>query len=48
MKLAWLCYPRKYEDDEEEEPEPIIKFEEPVRYFYERVVMIVYAEVEKT
>jgi hypothetical protein len=47
MKLAWLCYPRKYEDDEEEE-EPIIKFEEPGRHFYERVVMIVYAEVEKT
>ena len=45
MKLAWLCYdyedrchPYTYKD-------PVILFEEPLRYLYDKVVPIVYAEI---
>ena len=47
MKLAWLCYdyedrcyPYNYKD-------PVILFEEPLQYLYDKVVPIVYAEIVK-
>ena len=46
MKLAWLCYPHVLEDDDEDDLEPVVRFTEPSRYLYARVVMIVYAIVE--
>lgn len=42
MKLAWICY-----DDDEEYPQVFIKFEEPESYLYNRIVPIVYAEIEE-
>lgn len=44
MKLAWLCYPHAYEDDDDP-VEPSLMFVEPSRYAYERVIQIVYAEI---
>jgi hypothetical protein len=46
MKLAWLCYNHQLEDEDDDEQEPVIRFTEPSRYRYARVVMIVYATVE--
>lgn len=46
MKLAWLCYPHPFEDDEELELDVEIKFREPDGYLYAKVVTIVYAEVQ--
>ena len=47
MKLAWLCYdyedrchPYTYKD-------PVILFQEPLQYLYDKVVPIVYAEIVK-
>lgn len=40
MKLAWICYV-----DDPEFPEVEIRFEEPERWRYCRVVPIVYAEI---
>ena len=42
MKLAWLCYTRTYDLDEQE---IIIMFEEPETWKYAKVVPIVYAEI---
>ena len=41
MKLAWLCYLH----DEEDFP-PVIRFEEPGRYMYRKIIPIVYAILE--
>jgi hypothetical protein len=38
MKLAWLCYLH-----DEDDLLPIIRFEEPERWIYRKVVPIVYA-----
>lgn len=45
MKLAWLCYPNKYEWDEDEDYDVTIVFKEPARYLYSKVVPVVYAEL---
>ena len=44
MKLAWLCYSLKFEEEDDQHIE--IKFKEPTNYYlYERVVQVVLAEV---
>jgi hypothetical protein len=42
MKLAWLCYLHDVDDD----ILPVIRFEEPERWVYRKVVPIVYAVLE--
>jgi hypothetical protein len=37
--FAYLCYPRGYLDDENDS-EPIIKFEQPAEWKYEKVLPI--------
>lgn len=44
MRLAWLCYLH----DEEDDILPVIRFEEPERWIYRKVVPIVYAILEGT
>jgi hypothetical protein len=43
MKLAWLCWPSNgwYANEDG----PIILFEEPEKYKYDKVVPIVYMEI---
>lgn len=43
MRLAWLCYSLRY--DEEDEQCITVKFSEPENDLYERVVRVVLAEV---
>ena len=43
MKLAWICY--LHEGWEQERP--ILLFEEPEYWLYDRVIPIVYAEIVK-
>lgn len=43
MRLAWLCYSIKYDEEDEQHIE--VKFTEPSDYFYEKVVRVVLAEV---
>lgn len=38
--IAYLCYSRPYDDEDEEDREPEIKFEEPSSWKYEKVVPI--------
>lgn len=38
--MAYLCYPNQPWDDDEDENEPVIKFEEPNRWMYEKVIPI--------
>lgn len=47
MKLAWLCYPRKHDDDDDSDP-PVFMTEnqEHNSWRWEKVVAIVYAELE--
>ena len=45
MKLAWLCYPYSYDDDDEVRPE--FKTVEPQKHQYARVIAIVYSELKK-
>jgi hypothetical protein len=45
MKLAWLCYPHDYGDDPDD-LYPVIRFEEPERWIYRKIVPIVYAILE--
>lgn len=42
MKLAWLCWGFYDEDDDG----PIIRFREPERYEFRKVIPIVYAEIK--
>lgn len=42
MKLAWMCY-----NDDPEYPEVKIVFTEPEHYMHDRVVAIVYTEIEE-
>ena len=44
MRLAWLCYLH----DEEDDILPVIRFVEPERWVYRKVVPIVYAILEET
>ena len=44
MRLAWLCYLH----DEEDYILPVIRFVEPERWIYRKVVPIVYAILEET
>jgi hypothetical protein len=44
MKLAWLCYLHDVDDD----ILPVIRFEEPERWVYRKIVPIVYAVLEAT
>jgi len=47
MKLAWICYPHSYDDeDEDEETIPVLVTTEPHEYRYKKVIAIVYAELE--
>ncbi len=46
MRLAWLCYRFEAEDEEDLE-EPVIKFVEPERWLYAKVIPIVFAEIIK-
>jgi hypothetical protein len=41
MKLAWLCYLH-----DEDDLLPVIRFEEPERWIYRKIVPIVYAILE--
>jgi hypothetical protein len=43
MRLAWLCYSYKYDEEDEEHIE--VKFSEPDSYLYEKIVQVVLAEV---
>lgn len=45
MKLAWLCYPHWV--DKEDDILPVIRFVEPERWVYRKVVPIVYAILEE-
>ena len=36
--MAYLCYPHTYEEDED--TKPVIKFEEPEKWKYEKVLPI--------
>lgn len=38
--MAYLCYPHPYDDDDEDDNEPVIKFEEPEEWRYEKVIPI--------
>ena len=38
--IAYLCYPHPYEDDEEDDCEPTLKFSEPASWQYARVTPI--------
>jgi hypothetical protein len=40
MYMAYLCFPRPYDEEDEEDQEPTLKFEEPSRYLYEKVIPI--------
>jgi len=42
MKLAWLCYVKTYDLEDQE---IVIVFEEPSKWRYSKVVPIVYAEI---
>jgi hypothetical protein len=42
VKLAWLCYPHDSEDD----LYPVIRFVEPEKWVWRKVVPIVYAILE--
>jgi len=44
VKLAWLCYPHWV--DKEDDILPVIRFEEPERWIYRKIVPIVYAILE--
>jgi len=44
MKLAWICY----KEDDDEWAHPVIRFVEPERWVYRKVVPIVYAILEET
>ena len=46
MKLAWLCYLHWYDKDEDHMP--VILFEEPERWKYQKIIPIVYAILEGT
>ena len=46
MKLAWLCYPHWH--DSGKDYMPVIRFEEPERWIYRKIVPIVYAILEGT
>lgn len=39
---AYLCYQHPYDDDEED-PEPVLKFEEPSRYMYGIIIPITFS-----
>jgi len=45
MKLAWLCYPHDYGDDPDD-LYPVIRFVEPERWVWRKIVPIVYAILE--
>lgn len=38
--MAYLCYPQQPWDEDNEDIEPVIKFEEPNRWMYEKVIPI--------
>jgi hypothetical protein len=46
MKLAWLCYPHWHDSCIGDGP--VIRFEEPERWIYRKIVPIVYAILEGT
>jgi hypothetical protein len=52
MKLAWLCYDYdewlKTSEHNDEVAVPEIRFEEPDRYMYHKIIPIVYAILEGT
>ena len=46
MKLAWLCYP--YHDNDSFDPRDVqIKFQEPQKWEYAKIVPIVYLEIKE-
>lgn len=48
MIKAWICYSHYYEgDDKEDISSPVIFFDEPNKYLYDKIIEIVYAEVKK-
>ena len=47
MKLAWLCYMYQDGSSNKDYGTPVILFYEPERYRYDKVVPIVYAEIEE-
>ncbi len=47
MKLAWLCYDYEDRSYPYTYKVPVILFEEPLRYLYDKVVPIVYAVIEE-
>lgn len=42
MYQAWICFPRTFEgdDDDDYEPEPYIKFSEPEAWMFDKVIPI--------
>ena len=47
MKLAWLCYDYEDRNYPYTYNDPVILFQEPLRYLYDKVVPIVYAVIEE-
>ena len=50
MKLAWICYEQYHTDWDNDRASvistPVILFREPNRYDYERIIPIVYTEIQ--
>jgi hypothetical protein len=40
MYIAWLCYLRPTEDDEDEDSSPVVEFKEPADWKYGKVIPI--------
>lgn len=38
--MAYLCYPTQPWDEDDKDNEPVIKFEEPDRWKYEKIIPI--------
>lgn len=40
MYIAYLCYPHVYLEEDDHEPDVEIKFQEPDRYMYDKIIPI--------
>lgn len=46
MYIAYLCYPHLYPEDDLDDQQPEIRFEEPYKHRYSRVVPITFSPLK--
>lgn len=45
--IAYLCYPFSYDEEDEDDNEPVIKFEEPEGWMYEKIIPIQFSVLHR-